>query len=564
MQHGLAGTMTLNGDVPGRTAGSNVNSQLKNRGIGFQTVVFIGESQAGSLCHDGFQQAVNRSRLREWLMVWVAAFLLCDTASPAVVAAEGMMAGVAKVDITNVDAGPVNDRLHARALVVKSDAVTAVLVSVDAVAIGGIGHIKNDYLGRVRTQIERELGIKPSNVLVNASHCHGVVCADVDQRTIQAVKLAHQNMVPVRVGAGTGHEDRIMENRRLKLKSGKEVDVRHAYSMPPDDDVAEVGPVDPQIGILRLDRADGHPLAVVYNFACHPIQGVPSGGNTADITGFASQVIEDNMGEGTVALFVQGCGGDINPIGYKGVDTPRDAEPLGNQLGLSTLKGLRKIRCRDDKRLTVINELLTLPRADLAERIAELEGEVIRLPQTLKGTSLNLKTFLPLVVKYNLSAEFPSYYSHRYLREQKLGREDFSKLDADNRRNIRNYIENIHTMEQLTRTQTNLALLRKHQAENIASGKRTIDVEVAGLRIGDFVLITFPGELTVQIGLNIKAKSPHERTFVAGYTNGYIYYAPTAEQLRNVGGAQEDSDCILGPEWQALFETRAEEILKRL
>ena len=119
-------------------------------------------------------------------------------------------------------------------------------------------------------------------------------------------------------------------------------------------------------------------------------------------------------------------------------------------------------------------------------------------------------------------------------------------------------------MEQLTRTQTNLALLKKHQADNVAAGKRTIDVEVAGLRVGDFMLITFPGELTVQIGLNIKAKSSHKPIFVAGYTNGYIYYAPTSEQLLNVGGAQEDCDCILAPEWQALFEAKAEEILKRL
>ena len=85
-----------------------------------------------------------------------------------------------------------------------------------------------------------------------------------------------------------------------------------------------------------------------------------------------------------------------------------------------------------------------------------------------------------------------------------------------------------------------------------------------GVRIGDFALVTFPGELTVRIGLNIKKKSPHERTFVAGYTNGYIYYSPTAEQLQNVGGAQEDSDCILAPEWQALYEARAAEILKKL
>jgi len=485
-------------------------------------------------------------------------------ATPHPTHAAGLMAGAAKVDITNVDAGPVNDRLYARALVLKSDTTTAVLVSVDAVAIGEIGHIKNDYLGKVRTQVERELKIRPDSILINASHCHGVVCADVDQRTFQAVKLALRNLVPVTVGVGAGHENRIMENRRLKLKSGKTVDVRHAYSLPPDDEVAEVGPIDPQIGILRLDRLDGTTVAVVYNFACHPIQGVPSGGNTADITGFASRVIEDNTSEGTIALFVQGCGGDINPIGYKGVDVPRDAEPLGNLLGLSTLKALRQIRCRDDQRLHLIHESLTLPRADLADRIAALEAEQIRLAQSLKGTSLNLKTFLPLVVKYNLAAEFPSYYSHRYLHEQKLGREEMSKLDAENRRNIRNYIDNIHTMEQLTRTTTNLALLRKHQADNVAAGKRTLDVEVTGLRVGDFVLITFPGELTVQIGLNIKQKSPHEKTFVAGYTNGYIYYAPTAEQLLNVGGAQEDSDCILAPEWQALFEARAAEILKKL
>ena len=110
----------------------------------------------------------------------------------------------------------------------------------------------------------------------------------------------------------------------------------------------------------------------------------------------------------------------------------------------------------------------------------------------------------------------------------------------------------------------NIALLRKHQARLVDSGKRTIAVELIGLRIGDFVLLTFPGELTVRIGLGIKRRSPHEQTFVAGYTNGYIYYAPTADQLRNVGGAQEDSDCLLAPEWQAIFEDKALDMLRRL
>jgi 16S rRNA C967 or C1407 C5-methylase (RsmB/RsmF family) len=171
---------------------------------------------------------------------------------------------------------------------------------------------------------------------------------------------------------------------------------------------------------------------------------------------------------------------------------------------------------------------------------------------------------MPLLVKQQLSARFPSYYSHRYLQEQSLGRDDLSKLDAENRQAVQKYIRNIHTMEQITRLNTNLDLLRKHQQQNLAAKTRTIDVELLGMRIADFVVTSFPGELTVQIGLNIKEKSPHEYTFVAGYSNGYIYYAPTTEQLKNVGGAQEDSDCILAPQWQAIYERKAAEILARL
>jgi hypothetical protein len=212
----------------------------------------------------------------------------------------------------------------------------------------------------------------------------------------------------------------------------------------------------------------------------------------------------------------------------------------------------------------VLNETLSLPRCDNAERIAALEAEQVRLLKSLRGTSLNLKSFLALTMAHGVSDTFPSDMSHRYLHEQARGRDDLARLDAENRRHVEQYRRNIYVMEELTRLQTNLDLLRKHQARNVAAGSRTIDVEVVGLRLGEFVLATFPGELTVQIGLNIKQASPHPFTFVAGYTNGYIYYAPTAEQLRNVGGAQEDSDCLLAPEWQALFEAKAAEVLKRL
>ena len=475
-----------------------------------------------------------------------------------------LLAGVAKVDVTNLEAGPTQDKLFVKALVLKQGETTSAIITVDAVAIGEIGPIKNDYFPKVREALQKELNIAPANVMANASHCHGIVCKDIAERTVEAVRKASSNLVAVKAGTGVGFENRIMENRRLKLKSGRELDVRHAYSLPPDDEVAAVGPIDPQIGILKLERMDGKPLALVYNFACHPIMGLASGENTADLTGFASRVIENNLGEDTVALFIQGCGGDINPVMYKDVNNPRNAEPLGNQLGLSVLAAARKITCTENPAFKIVRETLDLPRADLSSKIDALIMEQGRLVKSLRGTSLNFKTFLPLMVKYNLSPDFPSYYSHRYLQEKAIGKDDMEKMDAANRKNMQQYLQNIHTMEALTRNQTNLALLQKHQATNVASGKRTLEVEILGIRVGDFVLVTFPGELTVEIGLGIKKTSPHKNTFVAGYTNGYIYYTPTAKQLENRGGAQEDSDCLLAPEWQKLFEDKVTQILKKL
>ncbi|MFM1556714.1 MAG: hypothetical protein ACKJR1_09530 [Limisphaerales bacterium] len=492
------------------------------------------------------------------ILILCIGFLIAGNANAA-----ALLAGAAKVDITD-ERGPVNDRLFARALVLKSGDTTAVLVTIDAVAIGGIGRIKDDFLPNIRAVLKKEMGIPPAHTIFNASHCHGLVHPDVEARTMQAVKTAIKNLVPVKTGAGVGRETRIMENRRLVLKSGKVVDVRHAYSLPPDELVAAVGPVDTEIGVLRLDRLDGKPLAIVYNFACHPIQNVPSGGNTADITGFSSKTIEENLGKDCIALFVQGCGGDINPINYKAVNHLRSAEPLGLMLGLSTLRAVRKIKSQPGQPLVVHSEKLKLPRADHTKRIAAMEAERKTLADSLNGTFLNLNTFLPLAAKYGLAADFPSLNSYRYLHERKMGRTGLEKMDAKNRVNLQAYIRNVHTMEQITRLNTNLRLLKNHQKFGYGSGNKTIEAEVAGLRVGEFVMVTFPGELTVPIGLNIKKASPHDLTFIAGYTNGYIYYAPTAKQLRNVGGAQEDSDCLLDPAWQKAYEAKAIEIIRRI
>ncbi|MEQ1859223.1 MAG: hypothetical protein ABMA13_04755 [Chthoniobacteraceae bacterium] len=498
-------------------------------------------------------------------MKTLCALVLLATLLLARAAAVDLLAGVAKVDITDRAAGPVNDPLFAKALVLKRERTTVVVVTIDAVAIGGIGRVRDDFLPGVRAKLESELGVPPSSVVINASHCHGVVRADTAQLVVQAVKDAVKNLVPVKTGAGAGHEDRISENRRILMKDGSEVDMRRAYSMPRDEDVAGVGPIDPQVGLLRLDRADGSPLAVLYNFACHPIMNPPSKGNSADFPGFASKVIEEALGGGAVAFFVQGCGGDINPVRYKEVSRPADAEPLGTMLGASVLGAVRQIATKAGGELKVSNEVVSVPRAaDYERRISAIQAEQTKLLASLRPTNISFKTFLPLLIEQRLWPDFPSHFAQSYLHDKALGRKGIEQLDADNRASVEAYLQNLATMERLTRLNTNLALLKKHLAETQAAGKPTLEVEICGVRIGDFKLVTFPGEVTVQVGLNIKKEANDPHAFVAGYTNGYIYYTPTVAQRGNTGYAQEDCDTLVAPEWQRIFEAKAVEVLKAL
>lgn len=507
---------------------------------------------------------MRNSIVQKILLIFVG--ILC-LFYPIITEAAQLKAGVAKINITDTDSyTSVNDSLYVKALVLENGSVKVVIITIDAVAIGGIGSIGDNYLHKVRSQVDNELKIKGENILINASHLHGAgynVCADIAERTVKAIKKASMNMIPVKIEVGRGYEDRITENRRFKLKSGKEADIRHAYPMPQDEEVIGLNSEDYEIGILRIDKLNGETLAVVYNFAGHPYQGVPSHSATADFPGFASKIIEENLSKGTIAFFIQGFGGDISTVLYKDVNNPHDAETLGYLLGTSTLSAVYEIKTTYNDKLKVINEVIKLPRrTDFQNRIEPMKAEAEKLLESLKGTSLNFKTFLPLYLKYNFNEEFPSYYSYRYLHEKSLNENTLEKLDNENNRNIDKYLKNIYVMDKLTSLLTNIDLLEMHKKFNEAAGVSTIEVEVQVVRIGDYILATFPGEVSVEVGLNIKKNSPYKFTFLAGFTNGYIYYAPTIEQYN--GGVQEDSDCFIAPEWQKIYEEKVLEMLNNI
>ena len=487
-----------------------------------------------------------------------------------------LRAGVAKSEITTESSNVrINDPLYAKVLILDDGKTKMVLITMDTTAIAGrtisqriLIDGADDFMPRLRSRIQEDLKLSGCNVMVTASHTHPtsgqLLCCDDEQieRTVDAVSRAMQNMTPVTVGIGVGHEDRLTINRTLRLKNGRNWSIRMGNPCPPDEDVAELGPIDPEIGILRIDRTDGRPLAVVYNFACHLLMTVPLGGITADFPGFASKVIEDNLGDGVMAMFLQGAGGDIVEIFNKDINRPKNSEENGTVLGLSTLKAWRNIKTKSIK-LNIISETIHLPRkTDFLEVIAAMEQEQAELVASLVGSSLNFKSFLPLYLKHILSPDYPSDYSYRYMQAAKIDNADLSIMDAKNQKELNKYIANIYAMEKLVRIQNNLATLKKHQQINDEAGEPTIPAEVQGIRIGDCVLITSPAEVLVEIGLNIKKASPYKYTFIVSNSNGYMHYSPPAADYKR--GGYEVIECLLAPEWQPIYEKKVNEIIHRL
>ena len=501
------------------------------------------------------------------LSLSILASIVAAVAAAPLAAAE-LRAGTAVVDVTDPGAEKVHDPALAKVLLLEQEGRRGVLVTIDVVAIGGIGPIGDQFLTELRERLAREHSIPPEAVIVNASHCHAAVCADVADRVVAAVAEAKQRLVAVKAGTGTAREARISENRRVDLVDGSQADMRRAYSMPADDAIAAIAPIDPQVGLLELDRLDGSPLAVVYLFACHPIMNPPRRGTSADFPAVASRVVEEAIGGGAVAFFVQGCGGDINPVRYKEVDRPADAEPLGSMLGGTVLAGLARIETTADAPLLLASELVHLPRGtDYEARIDRLEAERAALVAGLTPTNISFEQFLPSLVAQAVFPGDPGRSRQRTLHERGLAADGANETAEHDRllaAEVAAYRNNIDAMERITRLNVNLELLKSHLARRDAAAGAPLGAEIGGLRVGDFRLVTFPGELVSGVGLDVKQAAGHPTAFVAGYTNGYLHYLPTARQRANTGYAQEDCDCLVAPEWEEVFRNGAARMFSRL
>lgn len=221
-----------------------------------------------------------------------------------------LLAGTAKISITPEHATkPVHDPVNARALVLEINGKRLAFVSVD------LGVYTSEHLVAA---CKEKFGL--SQMLLSSSHTHsdpgGTYKDFYEQQIIQAVGEATKNMFPARISAGHKSFPQLGFNRLVIREDGHSRESWFAddHYLSENPDRIPFGPVDPEVGIIRIEDTSGQPRAAIMNYACHADVVCQNYAVSADYPGVACRKVEEAFGTNFTCLFVQGAAGNIESL----------------------------------------------------------------------------------------------------------------------------------------------------------------------------------------------------------------------------------------------------------
>jgi neutral ceramidase len=218
--------------------------------------------------------------------------------------------GAAKIDITPTplpkNSEGILDHIYARAIVIDNGTTSAALFSADT------GMLGEQLWKTVSQRIEKELGIPAQNLIMNPTHTHSAYGGSADQ-IFNVIKAAKEKLQPARIGYGTGVSYININRNIIDRKTNK-------WWEGPNYD----GPSDKTVAVIKFETADGEPIAVYYNYACHAVVTGNTDMLSGDYPGATSRYIEDSFDDKIVAVFSAGAQGDQNPIFFQQTFDLRD------------------------------------------------------------------------------------------------------------------------------------------------------------------------------------------------------------------------------------------------
>jgi neutral ceramidase len=375
-------------------------------------------------------------------------------------------------------ASAVHDDLYARALVMESQGTKVALVGLD------LGSTARHFIEAARSEIEATTGIPPAHVMISGSHTHtGPILARTSRRydaqggqnerattymdklpglIAQSVREANSKLAPAKISAATGRVEGLAFNRRFHMRDGS-VGWNPGKLNP--NIVRPAGPTDPELPVVFFEGARARPLATYANFAIH-LDTVGGTEISADAPGTLYKLLAAATDPEMVTVYTTGCCGDINHYNVsRNVPQKGHAEAarIGTILAANVLRTIENLRAVAPSRIRVRSEMVKLP----------------------------LPTIDPAEVEP-------------------------ARLVAERVRNRENpapkFLEQVHAFKVL---------------DVVGREGKPQEVEVQVVALGDdLAWVSLPGEIFVELGLQIKQGSPFRQTMIAELANGSIGYIP--------------------------------------
>jgi hypothetical protein len=297
---------------------------------------------------------------------------------PSYCMAAALQAGAASIDITPPPGCPmwgyaarhaqpsvgVLDPLQARAVVLATGKDRIAIVSID------LGRPPTRaWTATIRARVKAEAGIE--HIFLVATHTHHGPILEVERYPDAKhpyVRELEKKLSDVIIEAA-----RALKPARLAIASREVSFNRNRQSHLADK------PVDRELLVLRVEDPDGRPLAVLVNFAAHPIlQDRKELRYSADYPGVLARLVEKQAD--VPCLFLQGAAGDLSPDQTKGHDPASFGESLGKEV-LSLLKSVRSIEIGADHLRATEDDFRFGQRIDLGNPVVKLMFSTAFFPE---------------------------------------------------------------------------------------------------------------------------------------------------------------------------------------
>lgn len=413
----------------------------------------------------------------------------------------------------------VHDDLYARTVVLNDGRARVAVVCLDLIGMDLM--LADD----IRRAIRDRSGI--TTTLLNCSHTHSAPF------TIPWSVLGWRWM------SGPGHDWRINLSPKIAelvvqadkaaepvvLRAGRApVQIGFNRRLPTDNGVVmkpnATGVVVPWVDVLRIDRTDGTPLAVLFSHAAHPV--IVHGASrqiSADFPGSAVRQLKSRFGGNVVAMFAQACGANINANPLRGGFPAADR--AGTALANAAFDASSKSDVVSAKEFRITSTSVNIPLQPLPRND--------ECSDALKAAE----------------ERFAQCCGESTMDDERLW-EMQDELEGAESQNKSRRADDVQPMEGRPWWLMDTILCLRDLMRKIESGDdHQLRFEAHLLRVGDhWSLLAATHELFAEFQLWFDGHAPTERKMMLAYTNGCESYIPTDRDLA-LGGYEAASFPLL-------------------